>query len=88
MTASLEKPAAGLKELLALNKYQPVGIYYGEKPAGAVTFQPGKWGCSVAMLKAAAQGKTAALGPEAYGCPGGGLYLGFMDKPRPGMVCL
>lgn len=77
--------ANDLKELLALNKYGPVGIYYGEKPAGAVVFQPGKWGCAVAMLKAAALGKSAALGPEAYGCGGGGLYLGFVDKPRPGL---
>lgn len=85
MTASPEKQAADLKALLALNKYQPVGIYYGEKPTKALTFQPEKWGCSVAMLKAAAQGKTAALGPDAYGCPGGGLYLGFVEKPRPGL---
>lgn len=59
-------------------RYGPVAIMLtDEKPAGALEFQEGKWGCVAAMLSAAAKGRQAVLGRGNYGCPGGGVGLGF-----------
>ena len=42
-------------------RYNPVAILFSnEKPEG-LQFKEGLWGCVVAMLKAAAKGRTAVL---------------------------
>jgi len=57
---------------------KPVAILMSnEKPEGALQFQPGRWGCVMAMLKAASQGRTAVFDRETVGCGGGGVGLGF-----------
>jgi hypothetical protein len=58
---------------------EPVALFLtDDRPAGAVQFEPGKWGCVMAMFGAAAtKGKTAAFDRETYGCFGGGFGLGF-----------
>ena len=58
---------------------EPVALLLtDEKPAGAVQFEPGKWGCVMSMFGAAAtRGKTAVFDRETYGCFGGGFGLGF-----------
>ncbi len=58
---------------------EPVALVFTEeKPAGAVQFEPGKWGCVLSMFGAAAtRGKTAVFDRESYGCFGGGMGLGF-----------
>lgn len=60
-------------------KTEPVALLLtDEKPAGAVQFEPGKWGCAMSMFGAAAtKGRTAVFDRETYGCFGGGLGLGF-----------
>ncbi|MDF9409944.1 MAG: hypothetical protein A4E52_00599 [Pelotomaculum sp. PtaB.Bin013] len=64
------------KELHLATK--PVAILLtNEKPEGALQFQPGRWGCVMAMLKAASRGKTAVFNRETVGCGGGGVGLGF-----------
>lgn len=65
---------------LAINlTTEPVALLLtDEKPAGAVQFEPGKWGCVMSMFGAAAtKGKTAVFDRETYGCFGGGIGLGF-----------
>jgi|GEM_PF-6887048 len=57
---------------------QPVAIILtDEKPHQALQFQPGRWGCVMAMLRAASKGKTAVFDRETVGCGGGGVGLGF-----------
>jgi len=57
---------------------KPVAIILtNEKPEGALQFQPGRWGCVMAMLKAASRGRTAVFDRETVGCSGGGVGLGF-----------
>lgn len=64
------------KELHLTGK--PVAIILtNEKPEGALQFQTGRWGCVMAMLKAASSGKTAVFDRETVGCGGGGVGLGF-----------
>lgn len=73
------------KELHLINK--PVAtILTNEKPQGASQFQPGKWGCVMAMMRAASRGKTAVFDRETVGCPGGGVGLGFGDFYKTGAV--
>ncbi|SFG10295.1 Uncharacterized conserved protein, DUF169 family [Desulfotomaculum arcticum] len=59
-------------------RYSPVAIMFtDEKPAGALQFKEGRWGCVVSMLNAAAKGRAAVFDRNTYGCGGGGVGLGF-----------
>ena len=59
-------------------KYSPVAVVFtNKKPEGALQFLEGKWGCVIAMLNAAAKGKTAVFTQKTFGCLGGGVGLGF-----------
>ncbi|KJS33601.1 MAG: hypothetical protein VR64_02330 [Desulfatitalea sp. BRH_c12] len=69
-----------IKDALALT-YEPVAILPSdEKPADAKQFKPGRWGCVMFMLAAAAKGQTAVFDRTTYGCPGGGVGLGFGNQ--------
>ncbi len=62
-------------------KYPPVAILWtDEKPAGALQFKEGRWGCVIGMLRGAAMGKTAVFDRKTFGCPGGGTGLGFGNQ--------
>lgn len=59
-------------------KRQPVAVLRTESvPEGALQFQPGKWGCVIAMLVTASKGRTAAFTLETTSCPGGRVGMGF-----------
>jgi uncharacterized protein (DUF169 family) len=63
-------------------QYHPVAILWtDQKPAGALQFRQGKWGCVMALFaQAAAGGRTAVLDRETFGCSGGGIGLGFGNQ--------
>ncbi len=62
-------------------KYRPVALMFtDEKPADALEFKEGRWGCVVAMFTAASRGKTAVFSNDTCGCPGGRIGLGFTDR--------
>jgi uncharacterized protein (DUF169 family) len=68
-----------LQKILKLH-YSPIAIIFSnEKPAKALQFKEGKWGCVVAMSTAAAKGRTAVLTRETCGCIGGKVGLCFGD---------
>lgn len=57
---------------------EPVAVLFTEeKPEGAAQFAKGGWGCVMFMFAAATRGKSAVFDRESYGCPGGGVGLGF-----------
>lgn len=57
---------------------EPVAILFSdEKPADAGQFAEGAWGCVMFMFAAATKGKTAVFDRSTFGCPGGGVGLGF-----------
>lgn len=57
---------------------EPVAlILTNEKPEGAAQFKAGTMSCVMFMLASAAKGKTAVFDSETFGCPGGGVGLGF-----------
>jgi uncharacterized protein (DUF169 family) len=59
-------------------KNHPVAVMWtDEMPEGAIHFQDGKWGCVVALIKAASQGKIAAATEATTVCRGGRAGLGF-----------
>lgn len=59
-------------------KYEPVAVLLtDEKPDKASQFKEGGWGCVMFMLAAAAKGRTAVFDRKTFGCPGGGVGLGF-----------
>jgi hypothetical protein len=61
----------------------PVALVWADaKPEGAMEFVPGKWGCVLFLLAAAAKGKIAVASRETFGCFGGGVGLGFGDQYR------
>ena len=60
-------------------KHAPVALLWSDiMPEGAMHFEKGRWGCVMAGFGAAAEkGKTYAFDRETFGCPGGGVGLGF-----------
>lgn len=66
-----------LVEALRL-KYSPVAILLtDDKPDRAQQFKDGGRGCVAAMMLAATKGRTIAFDRASFGCPGGGVGLGF-----------
>jgi len=66
-----------IAELIRL-KNHPVAVCREDAfPEGALSFRPGVWGCVVALLAAAANGKTAAFDKETVVCAGGRAGLGL-----------
>jgi uncharacterized protein (DUF169 family) len=68
-------------------KYPPIALAWtDEKPAAAMQFQAGKWGCVMWLAAAAAKGKPAVCDAATFGCVGGGVGMGFGDcyKGFPG----
>ena len=73
-------------------KYLPVAVLWlDERPADAVQFVPGRWGCVMASFGATAErGRPAVFDQETYGCWGGGMGLGFgncYEKFPGGVAC-
>ncbi len=73
-------------------KYPPVAVLWSDdKPADAVQFVPGRWGCVMASFGVTAErGRPAAFDQETYGCWGGGVGLGFgncYEKFPGGVAC-
>lgn len=57
---------------------QPVAVYRSKTcPEDAAHFKAGKWGCVIAMLGAAAKGRTAAFCEAEVECKGGKSGLGL-----------
>jgi len=71
------------EETLGLRE-SPLGIYYtNDKPEG-VTAKEGISGCMIGLLQnARKKGKTVYFDKNHFGCPGGGYYMGFLEKARP-----
>lgn len=62
-------------------KYQPVALMWSdEKPADAMQFAEGKWGCVMWLAVHAAKGKAAVADKKTFGCFGGGVGLGFGNQ--------
>jgi uncharacterized protein (DUF169 family) len=62
-------------------KHNPVAIIFtDDKPADAMQFRKGKWGCVMMLFAQAARGKTAVFDRETFGCFGGGTGLGFGNQ--------
>ncbi|MCX5849595.1 MAG: DUF169 domain-containing protein [Deltaproteobacteria bacterium] len=62
-------------------KYQPVALMWSnEKPADAMQFAEGKWGCVMWLAVHAAKGKVAVADKKTFGCFGGGVGLGFGNQ--------
>ena len=63
-------------------RFEPVALLFSDElPGGAMQFAPGKWGCVMwLLLAAAAKGRPAAAGRETFGCLGGGTGLGFGNQ--------
>ncbi|MCF0122634.1 MAG: DUF169 domain-containing protein, partial [Ruminiclostridium sp.] len=57
---------------------QPVAVLKSDTlPQGALQFKEGGGGCLIALLNAAAEGRTAAFTATTTGCFGGRVGLGF-----------
>lgn len=57
---------------------QPVAVYRSmECPEGAVQFKENTWGCVIALLNSASQGRTAAFCERTVACKGGKAGLGL-----------
>ncbi len=68
-------------------KHSPIALLWtDEKPAGAMQFLEGKWGCVMWLAAAAAKGRPAVCDAATFGCVGGGVGMGFGDcyKSFPG----
>ncbi len=59
----------------------PVAIILADtKPEGALQFKKGRWGCVGSTMLAVSRGRTAVFDRESFGCPGGGVGLGFGNQ--------
>jgi len=64
-------------------KYQPVALLWSdEKPADAMQFAEGKWGCVMWLIVHAAKGKTAVADKKTFGCFGGGVGLALVISTK------
>lgn len=72
---------SAIKELLKLKNKIVAVVQSDACPEKALQFKAGKWGCAVAMLAAAAKGKTAAFTAETATCTGSRAGLGFEKYP-------
>lgn len=64
-------------------RYPPIALLWtDEKPAEAMQFQEGKWGCVMWLAAAAAKGRPAVCDAATFGCIGGGVGMGFGDCYR------
>ena len=71
-----------IAELIHL-KTQPVAVLHADTaPEDAVQFKEGTWGCSVALLVAASNGRTAAFAEKTTVCLGAKTGLGFQNYPH------
>ena len=62
---------------ICLNNH-PVAVLRADSvPQKAICFKEGKWGCVVALIKVASQGKIAAAAKDTTVCMGGRAGLGF-----------
>jgi hypothetical protein len=62
-------------------KYPPVVLTWSDElPEKAIQFAKGRQGCVLILFSAAAKGKPAACDGETFGCPGGGVGLGFGNQ--------
>ncbi len=57
-----------------------VTLWSDTAPPEAVRFAKGKRGCLMGLLAAAAKGKVCAVDRETFGCPGGGVALGYGNQ--------
>ena len=61
--------------------HSPVALLWSdEKPAGAMQFQEGRWGCVMWLAVSAARGRAAVCDAKTFGCVGGGVGLGFGNQ--------
>jgi hypothetical protein len=59
----------------------PVAVLFSdERPADAMQFAEGRWGCVMWLLATAARGKAAVADRATFGCIGGGTGLGFGNQ--------
>ena len=66
-----------LVDAIALASSPIAVILTDEKPEAALQFKENGWGCVAATMLGVSKGKTAVLDRQTYGCPGGGVGLGF-----------
>lgn len=69
-----------ISEYLNLKTEPVVTIWSDEAPEDKIQFQKNKRGCIISLMTAAANGKTAVVDAETFGCPGGGVGLGFGNQ--------
>ena len=70
-----------ISKLIKLSN-QPVAVIQSDTcPEKVLQFKENRWGCAVAMLAAAANGKVAAFSKETTPCLGGRAGLGFEKYP-------
>ena len=59
----------------------PIAVVLSDvAPEGALQFKEGRWGCVASTMTAVAKGRTAVFDRRSFGCPGGGVGLGFGDQ--------
>ena len=71
-----------LVDALRLETSPVAVILTDDRPEGALQFKEGRWGCVGSTLVAVAKGRTAVFDRQTFGCPGGGVGLGFGDQYR------
>ena len=72
-----------LIDTLKLDNHAVAVLHTDERPAQALQFQPGKWGCVISMFSAASKGKTAVFDSKTCGCSDGGMALCLADLEEP-----
>lgn len=81
----VENMECKLAQKLKLKYFPAAIILSNEKPAEAMEFIAGRWGCSGAMLSAVVKGRRAVFSSDNFGCEGGGVGLGFLNQFSAGM---
>jgi hypothetical protein len=70
-----------IAKALGMENRPVVLTWTDEKPADAVEFTPGRWGCVMSVFaQVAARGRSGVFARDTYGCWGAGVGLGFGNR--------
>jgi hypothetical protein len=62
---------------IALTNHPVALVWADTAPEGAVSLQPGRWGCVMSLFAAAVKARVGVFDRQPSGCWGGGVGLGF-----------
>ncbi|UCZ55703.1 DUF169 domain-containing protein [Desulfurispirillum indicum] len=69
-----------IREYLKLETQPVATLWLDRAPEERLQFEKGRRGCILSLIAASAKGRVSALDHESFGCPGGGVGMGYGNQ--------